>query len=157
MANQFRQIGAGVNALSPTDFFVQINNTIQYGDIIDIYLPNTSLILDGNTNVYPYTGIRLSSIANVVAPPPPTEPMLLSAVENLYSVNLIAQDGDLINSSTMVTINVPNTNPSISSEVGMSTFSIASSSTDLKGTGLLIMLTGQGIWMTIPFISNNIS
>ena len=156
MSNVLRQIGAGVNALSPTDFFVQINNTIQYGDIIDIYLPNTSLILDGNSIAYQYVGIRLSSLADVVVPPsPPTileEPQLY-AVQSSYTVNLIAQDGELINSVSKVTINV-------NSQPQFALFNVANANAngiDLKGTGLLIMLTGKGLWMTTPLITNNLT
>jgi hypothetical protein len=80
MTNQFTKIGAGVSNLSPTDFFVQVNDTIVDGDELTIFLPRTTLILEGNTTIFPFTGIRLSSISTT----------------SKYSVDIVAQDGESI-------------------------------------------------------------
>jgi hypothetical protein len=80
MTNQFTKIGAGVSNLSPTDFFVQVNDTIVDGDEVTIFLPKTTLILEGNTTIFPYTGIRFSSIATT----------------GKFQVNIFAQDGERI-------------------------------------------------------------
>lgn len=105
MANQIRKIGAGTNALSPSDLFIEIDN-VTSGDTVDIYLPNTNLILNDN-QIYSYVGIRILSLVD----------------EKTVTVNLIAQDGDLINLNSVI-----NTN--------------ASSLTD----GTVLFLIGQGNW-----------
>lgn len=59
--NSFRQIGDGVNFLSPTDFIIQVDTSI--GDV-EIVLPKISTILDSFTTVYQYLGIRFVDISN---------------------------------------------------------------------------------------------
>jgi hypothetical protein len=81
MANQVRQISAGQNIISPTDFFIEIVN-IQAGDVVEIILPNSTDVLNSSLT-YPYTGLRIKS--NV------------DKKDMDYKVNLIASNGDLIN------------------------------------------------------------
>lgn len=171
--NLLRKIGAGVNALSPTDFFIQIDDTIKYGDVIDIYLPNTSLILNNNSAINQFAGIRISSKANVIVPnndlqeatdvplikfPSNDESISLPinnerpSLEYNYAVNIIAQDGELINSQDKISITVYSKVPSALESVLQS--ELVSSLDLLKGTGMLIMLMGEGIWMSTPYVSD---
>jgi len=176
MSNKFRKIGAGVNGLSPTDFFIQIDDTIKYGDVIDIYLPNSSLIFNNSSAINQYAGIRISSKANVVVPNddlqevtdvpvirfPSNDEPILSPIDNVkpafkydYVVNIIAQDGELINSQNKISINVYSSSNSASASTSDLQLAVASNVDLLKGTGMLIMLMGEGVWMSIPFISES--
>jgi hypothetical protein len=59
--NSFRQVGAGVNFLSPTDFLVKVDTST---GSVKLVLPKISTILDAYTTIYQYIGIRFSDISN---------------------------------------------------------------------------------------------
>lgn len=58
--NSFRYIGAGTNFLSPTDFILEVDTSI---DSVEIVLPKIETILN-NTTIYQYIGIRFLDVSN---------------------------------------------------------------------------------------------
>ena len=63
MSNVFREIGAGINYLSPTDLFIQVNTND--AGVVQMVLPNSSAFFSNiNTSIYQYIGIRFSDISN---------------------------------------------------------------------------------------------
>jgi len=59
-SNSFRQIGAGINFISPTDFILEVDTS--NGDV-EIVLPKIETILN-NATIYQYIGIRFVDISN---------------------------------------------------------------------------------------------
>ena len=65
MANEnnssFREVGAGKNFLSPTDFIVQVNTSL---GAVEIVMPKIATILGSYTTIYQYMGIRFVDISD---------------------------------------------------------------------------------------------
>jgi hypothetical protein len=95
--------------MNPTDFFVEIVD-INAGDVVEIYLPNSNIVLNDSSIIYPYTGLRIKSSVD--------------RKDMDYQVNLIGDNGDLINGyqNTFVSVGF------------------------LYQNGAILDLIGQGVW-----------
>jgi hypothetical protein len=59
--NSFREVGAGKNFLSPTDFIIEVDTSV---GAVEVVLPKIATILNTNPSVYQYIGIRFVDISN---------------------------------------------------------------------------------------------
>ena len=89
--NSFRQIGAGINFLSPTDFIVQVDTS---AGAVQVVLPKIETILGSYTTLYQYMGIRFVDISNNAS---------------LNNITLTGFETDTINGSTNIVLNTNGT------------------------------------------------
>ena len=59
--DSFREIGAGKNFLSPTDFIVQVDTSI---GAVEIVMPKINTVLNSYPSIFQYMGIRFVDISN---------------------------------------------------------------------------------------------
>ena len=89
--NSFRQIGAGINFLSPTDFIVQVDTS---AGAVQIVMPKIETILGSYTTLYQYMGIRFVDISNNAS---------------VNNITLTGFETDTINGSTNIVLNTNGT------------------------------------------------
>ena len=89
--NSFRQIGAGINFLSPTDFIVQVDTS---AGAVQVVLPKIATILASYTTLYQYMGIRFIDISNNAS---------------VNNITLTGFETDTINGSTNTVLNTNGT------------------------------------------------
>ena len=61
ISDSFREIGAGKNFLSPTDFIVQVDTSI---GAVEIVMPKINTVLNSYPSIFQYMGIRFVDISN---------------------------------------------------------------------------------------------